>query len=197
VAALKTLNDQQLVTRLRDGDAAAYTELFDHYQPVLFVYARKVVKDRDEAADIVQEVFISVWDKRETVEFSSSVLAYLCSAVRYKFFNLLDKKKVRSDYAAFLQAFLQEGSPLTDHYIRKKEALALIEAQVALLPPKLRVIWELSRKTNLGTAEIAAMLEVSEKTVQNNLSMPVKQLKVKLGILNLTGHLCRRRCFMS
>jgi len=186
VAALKNpRNDQELVTLLRDGDVTAYTELFDRYQPLLFVYARKITCDRDVAADIVQEVFIYLWDKRETIQFDGSVLSYLYSAVRYKFFNLLDKQKVRADYAKSLQTFIAQGSPLTDHYIREKEMLKLIEEQISLLPKKLRVAYELSHKANMSTTEIAEMTGVSEKTVKNQVSMAVQQLKVKLGILSI------------
>jgi RNA polymerase sigma-70 factor (ECF subfamily) len=91
MSAPSTPTDQQLVARLREGDAVAYTQLFDRFQPLLYVYARKIIKDKDEAADVVQEVFLHLWDKRESIEIDNNVLSYLYSAVRYKFFNLLDK----------------------------------------------------------------------------------------------------------
>ncbi|QKJ32859.1 RNA polymerase sigma-70 factor [Mucilaginibacter mali] len=182
-----TPTDQQLVAQLREGNAAAYTQLFDRFQPTLYVYARKITKDKDEAADIVQEVFLYLWDKRDSIEFDHNILAYLYSAVRYKFFNLLDKKKVRLDYADSLKKYMQEGSPETDNLLREREMLRLIEEQISLLPPKLKLIYELSRKANMSTAHIAELLDVSEKTVQNQVSLAVKQLKMKLGALQLTG----------
>jgi len=187
MAAPTTLNDQQLVAQLREGNATAYTQLFDRFQPLLYVYARKIIKDKDEASDVVQEVFLYLWDKRESVELEGSVLAYLYSAVRYKFFNLLDKKKVREDYAQSLQKFMQQGSPETDHLLREREMMRLIEKQVNLLPPKLKLVYELSRKANMTTSQIADLTGVSEKTVQNQVSLAVKQLKLKLGILHFTS----------
>jgi RNA polymerase sigma-70 factor (family 1) len=182
-----TLSDQQLIALLREGNAAAYTQLFDRLQPLLYVYARKIIKDKDEAADIVQEVFLYLWDKRESVVLEGTVLAYLYSAVRYKFFNLLDKKKVREDYVQSLQKFMQQGSPETDHLLREREMMRLIEEQINLLPPKLKLAYELSRKTNMTTAQIADITGVSEKTVQNQISLAVKQLKFKLGMFHLMG----------
>ena len=172
-----------MLSLLKQGDVAAYTELFDRFQPLLYVAACKIAGDEDEAADLVQEVFIKLWDKRESLSCEGPVLAYLSAAVRYKFFDLLSKKKVRANYASSMQAYIGRGVPLTDHYIREKEMLRIIEQQIALLPPKLRVVYELSRKANLSTAEIAEMTGVSEKTVKNQLSLAVKELRVKLGIL--------------
>jgi RNA polymerase sigma-70 factor (ECF subfamily) len=182
-----TPNDQELVARLREGDADAYTQLFDRFQPLLYIYARKIIRDKDEAADVVQEVFLYLWDKRDRIEFEGPVLSYLYSAVRYKFFNLLDKKKVRQDYAESLQKFIQQGSPQTDHLLREREMTRIIEEQVGLLPPKLKLIYELSRKANMTTAQIAELTGVSEKTVQNQVSLALKQLKLKLGLLQVTG----------
>jgi RNA polymerase sigma-70 factor (ECF subfamily) len=180
-------SDQELIARLREGNAAAYTELFQRFQPLLYVYARKIVKDKDEASDIIQEVFLYLWDKRNSIEFDGPLLSYLYSAVRYKFFNLLDRKKVRQDYADSLQKFMQSGTPQTDDLLREREMMRIIEEQISLLPPKLKLVYELSRKANMHTAHIAGLLGVSEKTVQNQVSLAIKQLKVKLGAFELSG----------
>jgi RNA polymerase sigma-70 factor (ECF subfamily) len=182
VTSLRSLSDQQLVSLLKEGSAAAYTELFDRYQPLLYIYSCKIVKDEDEAADLVQEVFLYVWDKKDSIEFNSSVLAYLYSAVRYKFFNLLDKRKVRNDYASSFRKFMEEGAPTTDDYLREKEMLRLIEYNVSLLPQKLKQIYELSRIANMTNTQIAEVLGISEKTVQNQLSLAIRQLKLKLTL---------------
>ena len=187
MSANSVISDQQLITQLREGNVTAYTELFDRFQPLLYVYARKIVKDKDEAADIVQEIFLYVWDKRSSLEFEGPILSYLYTAVRYKFFNLLDKKKVRQDYAESLQKFIQSGTLQTDDLLREREMMRIIEEQISLLPPKLKLIYELSRNANMHTADIAALLGISEKTVQNQVSLAVKQLKIKLDALHVSG----------
>jgi RNA polymerase sigma-70 factor, ECF subfamily len=183
--ASTVFSDAELLDLLREGNAVAYTQLFDRYQPILYVYARKVTGDRDSAADIVQDVFISLWDKRETIQFSSSLRTYLYSAVRYQFFNLLDKQKVRAGYAAAMQASIQQGSPVTDDYIREKEMQRLIEEAVDSLPANLRQAFLLSQRANMNSAQIADITGVSEKTVKNQLSLAVKQLKLKLNLLGI------------
>jgi len=187
MATSQTLTDQELIALLKEGDAHAYTQLFDRYQPLLYVHARKVTKDPDEAADIVQEVFLSLWDRRQSLDIKGSMLAYLSNAVRFKFLDLVSKKKVRTDHATALSKYIEAGSPVTDHQVRERELLRIIEAEIDNLPPKLKLIYELSRKSNLSTAEIADMLNVSEKTVQNQVSIAVRQLRVKLDTINSAG----------
>ncbi|WP_179414620.1 RNA polymerase sigma factor [Mucilaginibacter sp. E4BP6] len=185
VSSSKPVNDQELIALLREGNAAAYTELFDRYQPILYVYARKSTGDRDTAADIVQDVFISLWDKRESFRYEASLLTYLYSAVRYQFFNLLDKQKVRADYAASLQQDAAEGSPMTDNYMREKEMSRLIEQAVDALPANLREVFLLSQRANMTAAEIAELYGVSEKTIKNRLSLAIKQLRLKLNLMGI------------
>lgn len=182
MAAHSTLLDNELVDLLKSGDQNAYTQIYDRYQGLLFVYACKITKDEDEAEDIVQEVFFYLWDKRRTIFFKTSLSAYLYSAVRYKYFNLLDHKKVRANYAGSLQEFMEKGDVQADHVIREKELTRLIEKEISLLPAKMREIFELSRKEHLSHKEIAEKLNLSEKTVKNQINNALKELRVKLGM---------------
>lgn len=182
MAAYSTLLDNELIDLLKSGDQTAYTQIYDRYQGLLFVYACKITKDEDEAEDIVQEVFFYLWDKRRTILFKTSLPAYLYSAVRYKYFNLLDHKKVRANYADSLQEFIEKGDVQADHVIREKELTRLIEKEISLLPPKMREIFELSRKAHLSHKEIAEKLNLSEKTVKNQINNALKELRVKLGL---------------
>lgn len=178
----QTYSDERLLGLLRDGDKLAFTVLFDRYQPLLYVYACKIIREEQEAADIVQEVFLNLWAKKDSIEVTGALLSYLYQSVRYKFFNLLDKKKVRSDYAKAMLHFMNEGSFVTDFQVREKEMLQLIEAQIELLPPKLKQIYQLSRQANMTTGEVAAHLNISEKTVKNQLSKAVNQLRTNLDL---------------
>jgi len=177
-----TLSDTELVDLLQSGDQVAYTQIYDRYQGLLYIYACKITKDEIEAEDIVQEVFFYLWDKRDTIIFNTSLSAYLYSAVRYKFFNLLDHKKVRSNYIDSFKEFIENGNIEADYAIREKELTALIEKEISLLPPKMREIFELSRKAQLSHKEIAEKLNISEKTVKNQVNNALKQLRVKLGM---------------
>lgn len=177
------LSDQDLVHFLKKGDSDAFTVLYDRYKELMYVYACKIVKDFDIAEDLVQDVFISIWEKRETLAFDSSVSSYLYSAVRYRFFDLVDRQKVRTDYAKSLQLFLDKGEFSIDNYMAEKELAQAIEREITYLPEKMREIFILSRKANLKNAEIAGHLGISEKTVKNQVSLALRELRKKLGLL--------------
>ncbi len=177
------LTDFELLSQLREGKQDAYAEIYDRFQGLLYIYACKIIKDFDEAEDIVQEVFISLWDKRSTLTIQTSLSAYLYTAVRYKFMNLLAHQKVRTDYSASLQQFINKGEFQTDNYIREKEFSAEIEKEINLLPEKMREIFILSRKQHQSNKEIAEQLNVSQKTVRNQLGNALKILRIKLGLV--------------
>ena len=180
-SAYRSLTDLELTRLLFSGDNKAFIEIYNRFQVLLYVYACKITMDKEEAEDIVQEVFIYLWDKRAAIVLKSSLSSYLYSAVRYKFFNLLDHKKIRKDYLQSFQDFLDRGEYITDNYIREKEFSQLIEKEIAALPNKMREIFELSRRQNLSRKQIAEKLDVSEKTVKNQINNALKILRGKLG----------------
>jgi RNA polymerase sigma-70 factor (family 1) len=183
MSEFNAMTDAEVLVFLKEGHQAAFAEIYERYQGLLYIYACKIVKNKDLAEDIVQEIFISLWEKRTQIQFRSTLPSYLYSAVRYKFFDMLDHKKVRFDYLESLGNFIDTGVSVTDHYIREKELAGLIEKEVALLPPKMREVFELSRKVYLSHREIAQQLNLSEKTVKNQINNSLKELRFKLAPL--------------
>jgi len=176
-----TKDDQALVSLIQQDNHHAFMQLYNRYSGLLYVYATRITRNDEAAEDLVQDVFASLWDKRHTLELKSDLASYLYSAVRYRFFDLVDKRKVRSDYFDRLTHFAETASPQTDQHLLEKELIGLVERAIASLPDRMRRIFELSRKEHLTNKEIAEMLRLSEKTVKNNLSLAVKNLKKKLG----------------
>jgi RNA polymerase sigma-70 factor (ECF subfamily) len=183
MVAYEYLSDTEITGLLKSGDRAAFTEIYNRFKGLLYIYACKITRDDDIAEDLVQDIFIYLWDKHQTINFTSSLSSYLYSAIRYKFFDLVDKQKIRADYVEALQIFLDQGEYITDNYILEKELAAAIEKEVANLPAKMREVFLLSRKENLSNKEIAERLDISEKTVKNQISTALKILRIKLGLL--------------
>jgi RNA polymerase sigma-70 factor (family 1) len=175
--------DGELIALVKKGDSVAFGTIYDRYRGLLYVYACKIVKDFDLAEDLVQEIFISLWEKRETIDLKISLSSYLYSAIRYRFFDLIDRQKVQSDYVKSFQLFLDKGEFLTDNYIAERELAKLIESEIAGLPVKMREIFELSRKSNLKNIQIAEQLGISEKTVRNQISLAISILRRRLSLL--------------
>jgi RNA polymerase sigma-70 factor (family 1) len=183
VANYKLYTDQELVSLLKKGDTAAYTQIYDRYERLLFIHAYKRLQNREEARDIIQDLFIVLWTKREDVNLISSLRAYLYTATRNRIFDLIARQKLQSNYVLSLQKFIDAGDYTTDHRIRINQLNAIIEKEIAQLPAKMREVFELSRNEQLSHREIAERLDISEQTVKKQVQNALKVLKVKLGPL--------------
>jgi RNA polymerase sigma-70 factor (ECF subfamily) len=103
--------------------------------------------------------------------------------VRYKVFNLIDRKKVRSDYLSLLDSFIKRNEYSGEYRLRAKQMEEFIEKEIAALPQKMREVFELSRKANLNYREIAEKLNISDNTVKKQMSNALKILRSRLGII--------------
>lgn len=179
----ESTSDPELVTLLKSGDRLAYTEIYNRYKFVLHTHAYKWMRDREEAMDMIHELFTVLWDKRERIQFSTSLSGYLYISLRNKIFNRVSKKKFESQYLDSLQEFINKGHCITDHLIREKQLTELIEKEISALPAKMREVFELSRKYNLSHKEIAEQLGLSDQTVRKHIQHALRILKSKLGLI--------------
>ncbi|ALL07764.1 hypothetical protein AQ505_21055 [Pedobacter sp. PACM 27299] len=179
----ETISDNELAELLRSGDRAAFTEIYNRYKWLLHTHAYKWMQDREEAKDIIHELFAALWTKRESLSFPDNLSAYLYTAVRNRIFNVISHQKVASQYLNSLQAFIDEEQAAADHLVREKQMTLLIEKEIAALPAKMRAVFELSRKEQLSHKEIAEQLMLSEQTVRKHVQHALKILRVKLGLV--------------
>jgi RNA polymerase sigma-70 factor (family 1) len=178
-------SDYELLILLKAGNRLAYTEIYNRYKIVLHTHAYKWMRDREEAKDIIHELFAFLWDKRETIEFNTSLSGYLYISLRNRIFNRISKKKFETQYIDSLQEFINKGHCVTDHRVREKQLGELVEKEITALPNKMREVFELSRKSNLSHKQIAAQLDLSEQTVRKHIQHALRILKSKLGLILL------------
>lgn len=156
--------------------------IYEKYQRLLFLYAYRKLNDQDEAKDVVQEVFISLWNKSHTLNPDLSIAGYLYRAVRNRAFNIFAHKEIEAKYLESLDDFLSNNYESADGLIRERQIEELILKEIKALPPKMREIFELSRKAHLSYKEIALELDLSEYTVATQIKRALKTLRIKLGI---------------
>lgn len=180
MAAYSNYSDQELSKLLKNGDEFAFTEIHRRYYGLLYAHASRRLSERDEIKDILQEIFLYLWHNREQ-NFTGHLSGYLYTAVRNKIFNIYKHNKIKSDYMESLQDFLTNSEPVADEILREKELVQVIEKEVANLPPKMRLIFELSRNSHLSHQEIADQLGISPQTVKKQVANSLKTLRVKLG----------------
>nr|WP_067058550.1 RNA polymerase sigma-70 factor [Mucilaginibacter sp. L294] len=177
-----SLPDNDLVDLLRTGDGEAYKELYQRYSVVLLNHAYNKTRDREEAKDIVHEVFAMLWANHQNINPSNNLPGYLYSCVRNNFFNQVARNLVKSKYMSSIKAFAEDGHVITDHLVRERQFSDIINIEIANLPAKMGEVFKLSRNEYLTHKEIANKLNISEQTVSKHITNALKILRVRLGL---------------
>jgi RNA polymerase sigma-70 factor (ECF subfamily) len=183
----QTLTDAELVDKLNQQDRRAFEEVYNRYWLPLYNHARRMLKDDEEAADMVQEIFSSVLEKMGNLTFHTTLPAYLFQAIRFRIINLFHREQVRHKYVQSIKAYIKEDDVYADGDIRSKEMAAIIEREIAALPPKMREVFELSKKAYLSNKEIAEVVNISEATVKKHLVVALKRLRARLNAKIILG----------
>ncbi|SEO77891.1 RNA polymerase sigma factor [Mucilaginibacter sp. OK283] len=183
------LPDDKLVTLLQQGNEQALKEIFTRYNKLLYSYAYKKLEDQEEAKDIVQDLFIRLWSNRESFLLKTSLPSYLFRAVRNRALDIFAHKKIKSDYVASFQEFIDLPQSTTDYLVREKDISALIDREIQSLPPKMREIFILSRKENYSHKEIAKKIGISEETVTKQIKRALKILRLRLKLILIIAFL--------
>lgn len=177
------LTDADLASLLNKGDECAFAEIYDRYWALLYRHALRMLDDEDQAGDVVQEVFLSLWNKAIETTITTSLSSFLYTATRNRILNYWTSEKARQKHIALFHDFVQQQESGTDYKVRANMLSELIELEVAALPQHMREAFELSRHQHLSYKEIAEELGVSEHVVRNNISRALKILRVRLGDL--------------
>ncbi|MBX2953693.1 MAG: RNA polymerase sigma-70 factor [Leadbetterella sp.] len=172
----------QLMALVRQHDERAFTEIYNRYKGVLFVHAYRMLENAEEAQDVIQDLFTMLWSRRSEIMITGSLSSYLYAAVKNRILDQMAKDRNRDRYIDSLAGFMEEGEYITDHQLRENELSHLIEKEVALLPAKMRQIFELSRLSNLSHKEIAAEMNISDKTVKKQISNALLILRKKIDV---------------
>jgi RNA polymerase sigma-70 factor (family 1) len=182
MARYGTYTDQELAFLLKGGDHAAYAEIYNRYIKQLYAFALKRLDNIPEVEDMLHELFLSFWDKREQFDENTLLAPYLYNAVRYRIINIFSRRKLSSQYLSSFNLYLESGSGIdeTEHLIRYNELSAQIDKEIDALPRKMREVFQLSRKSGYSRKQIAEELGISEETVKSHMFHALKILKIKL-----------------
>ncbi|NML36623.1 RNA polymerase sigma-70 factor [Chitinophaga sp. G-6-1-13] len=169
-----TYTDDQLWSQITLDDQDAFTAVYNRYWKVLYVRARNVLSDSDLAEDIVQEVFISLWHRRQEVEVIH-LKAYLFQAVRFQELKAL--RNLKSD-TNFYERLAHISKDLLQHEpLAFKELDSVLQRVLATFPEDQRAIFSMSRDEGLTYREIADRMEISVKTVEKKISQALGAIR--------------------
>lgn len=176
-----SFSDTELIVLLRQKDEFAFTEIYRRNWHMLFLHAKKILDNEDEAKDLVQDLFSKFWIKAGELDVKTNLKGYLYTAIRNSILNHIRKKKVNHDFIDLIAEQMDENDNATVEGIDERELISLINAEIEQLPPKMKYIFELSRKEFLSNKEIAAQLDMTEDAVKKQISRAIQTLRQKLG----------------
>ncbi|HVW94416.1 MAG TPA: RNA polymerase sigma-70 factor [Mucilaginibacter sp.] len=174
-------SDTELSGLFREGDDAAFKEIYLRYNKLLYLFALRRLEDQDEAMDVVQDVFVWLLNNREKVALNTSLSAYLYKSVLNKVLDIFRHQQTIRKYIAQGDHFIEVDSQETDYLIREKDIAEMIAREIESMPPRMREVYKMRHQQHLDTEVIAETLGISENTVIVQLQRGTKHLRKHLG----------------
>lgn len=177
------IQDKLLLLKLKEGSIEAFDALYDKHWKSVYAAAFKRLQDPDQAKDITQDIFLQLWLKREESRIDN-LPAYLHIATRNKVYNWMEKER-RFVPVPELMLQLKSSRDQTDADLIRKDFEAACEALINTLTTSQQHIFRMRYQQDMSTSEIADVLSISRKTVQNQLGKAVAQLRASLLLLSI------------
>ncbi len=172
-------NENEVIERIKKSDVQAFEILFHQYYGYLCLYATKLISDPIDAEEIVQDFFVKLWEKRESISIEISLKNYLFRSVKNHCINYIQHNKTKIRYTQKVLSEHENSLHENDAY-PEFELARKIEESINSLPEKRKEIFRLSRRDGLKYHEIAKKLNISLKTVETQMSLAIKTLRDKL-----------------
>lgn len=174
--------DSELVRLLKDRNHEAFAEIYNRFAVLMFYKVNQMLRDEEPSKDLVQDLFVALWDKPELIQEDNNLAGYLYVGARNRVLKFIQRNKLKNDHIASLAKYASEISLETIQDIDERELKIIVQREIDNLPPKMKVIFELSRKDNLSHAEIADKLGLSDQTVKKQVNNALKILRSKLAL---------------
>jgi RNA polymerase sigma factor (sigma-70 family) len=184
---MKELSDRDLIALLHIDDHQAFAELTRRYWQDLFKHVRLKIRNAEEAQDIIQEIFLSVWKNRSAIRCDDQgrLSSYLYKSAKYASINYFSRPGIALRGAGVLEEMLAYPATVkSDEGLLIKELHHVVDDELSELPDRLQLPYRLSREQHLSIREIALRLSVSEQTVKNNITDVLNRIRFRLNKYN-------------
>ena len=175
------LTDRVRLEAIKRGDIKEFEQFFKEFYTPLLSYANRFIEDKQDAEEIIQDLFFKLWDKRTKLEITSSLTSYLFRAVRNNCLQAIKHQKNKTKYQAYIKnqsKDYKESEPLESlQYSELNEKVISILSE---LPDRCQEIFKLNRFQGFKYKEIAVKLSISIKTVEANMSKALKHFRISL-----------------
>lgn len=177
VTAYATYCNTDLLRLLSQDDRDAFTELYNRYWKKLFAIVFSRLKEKETAKDIVHDIFASMWKNRHHAISIESLENYLAVSAKYMVLSVI-RKKLREETIISNTVFTTFTEPSVESSLHFKKILELVKTETENLPEKCRLIFKYSRNEGMPVKKIASALDISPKTVENQLTKAIRHLKL-------------------
>jgi RNA polymerase sigma-70 factor (ECF subfamily) len=193
---MNTLNlelREHTLSKLKKGDMSSFEEVFALFQPKLLTFVFRYTKSKEDSEEIVQEIFIQIWENRSTLNEKLSFKSYLFTIAKNKIIDHFRKKKIETLSRNYISNFTELIHDSTYKEILNKDYDEVIANAIEMLPDKRKVIFILSKKFGMSRNEIASFYNISENTVKNQLQEAINFLReiLRKEVFFLFAILCK------
>ncbi|EHQ29488.1 RNA polymerase sigma-70 factor [Mucilaginibacter paludis] len=177
----KALDDDKLVYEYRNGNITAFNVLFERYFNQLYQYAFRQTQNSELSEELVMDLMLWLWTKRETIDVTGDMSSYLFKAIKNALFNHVRKKAIKSVSIELHDNDRRFVDTAADQTLAVKELREQYHLQIERLSPQRRLVFNLSREENLTYPQIAKQLNLSVKTVENHISSSLRSIRKNLA----------------
>jgi len=170
-------SDTDIINQLKQDNPKILKHLFDLYYKDLMFYSIKFVVYKEIAEEIVQDIFIRIWNKRQTININKSIKSYLFTSVKNRSLNYLRSKYAKTFFVNIENVNQKPVYYTVENDMNANELKKIIHDAIHSLPAKCKIVFNLSRNAGLSTKEIADQLNISQKTVQNQIGIAMQKIK--------------------
>jgi len=175
-----TIDESKLITALQKGDIFAFNELYKKYSQKVYNFTIKHLEHEEDIEDLIQEVFITIWNRRKDINETQSFNGYLFTITLNSIRKFYRKKAKHRKLTEKWMILNDPHSDITLDTIEFKSINEVAQKIIDQLPPKRKEVFILSRQQGLRNEEIALKMKISKKTVENHLNLALKELRKQL-----------------
>jgi len=179
---MNQLDEDQILELLNNNDEKAIEHLFDKFFDYLCAVVYRVIHDYEAARDVVQDIFFDLWKKRETIQIQTALRPYLRRAAVNRALNYIKRKRIVPNDDEDAAVDIVSNAPSGQAYLEKDELESKIFAVIEGLPPRCKLVFGMSRFESMSYQEIATALDISVKTVENQISKALKILRNEVEV---------------
>ena len=170
-------NEKRIIRKVKQSNADAFRELFDYYYPKIFSFLKAFVRNSNDAENLVQDVFFTLWESRSELNEHLSFSSFLYKIAKNKALNHIRKEVNSRFYTEYCKQNMNEEDSSTEKAIESRDMIELIRKQIQMIPERRREIFLCSFNEGLSYKEIAEKLNISENTVDSQIRNALNYLK--------------------